>query len=59
VYTVGTALAVSGTIGSVTPDYDLMYNLTGITVEFIREPSTIMLVAAGFGSLVLLRRGRG
>lgn len=59
VYTVATALAVSGIFGSVTPGYTVNYDPTDVTVQFIPEPSTLMLVAAGFAGLVALRRRRG
>jgi hypothetical protein len=58
VYTVATALAVSGTFGSVTPGYSIEYDPTDISVQFIPEPSTILLVVAGLGGLVALRRRR-
>jgi len=58
VYTVATALAVSGIFGSVTPDYTVTYNPTDITVQFVPEPSTVLLVASGLVGLVGLRRRR-
>ncbi len=58
VYTVATAFAVSGTFGTVTPDYTVTYNPTDITVQFIPEPSTVLLVASGLVGLAGLRRRR-
>ncbi len=56
VYTVATASAVSGTFGSVTPDYIVNYNPTDITVQFVPEPSTVLLAVVGLLGLVSLRR---
>lgn len=58
VYTVATYFAESGTFGSVTPDYSVAYNPTDITVQFIPEPSTMMLVVAGLGGILAFRRRR-
>jgi hypothetical protein len=58
VYTVAVASAVSGTFGSVTPDYTVTYGSTDIAVQFVPEPSTIMLVVVGLGGIVAFRRRR-
>jgi len=56
VYTVVTASAVSGIFGSVTPNYIVNYDPTDITVQFVPEPSTVLLAAMGLAGLVALRR---
>ena len=58
IYTVATALVVSGTFGSTTPGYTVLYDPTDITVQFIPEPSTLLLVAFGLAGTVALRRRR-
>jgi hypothetical protein len=58
VYTVAVASAVSGTFGSVTPDYTVTYGSTDIAVQFVPEPSTIMLVVVGLGGIVAFRGRR-
>jgi hypothetical protein len=58
IYTVAVASAVSGTFGSVTPDYIVTYDPTDIKVQFIPEPSTMLLVIAGLGGIVAFRRRR-
>jgi hypothetical protein len=58
VYTVAVASAVSGTFGSVTPDYTVTYGAGDIAVQFIPEPSTMMLVVTGLGGVIVLRRRR-
>jgi hypothetical protein len=58
VYTVAVASAVSGTFGSVTPDYTVTYGSTDIAVQFIPEPSTMLLVITGLGGVIALRRRR-
>lgn len=56
VYTVATAFAVSGVFSSVTPDYTVTYNPTDIAVQFVPEPSTLLLAAMGLTSVFMLRR---
>ncbi len=56
IYTVATAFAVSGTFGTVTPNYTVTYDPTDITVQFVPEPSTLFLAAMGLLGLVSLRR---
>ncbi len=56
VYTVATAFAESGTFGTVTPNYSVTYAANDIMVQFVPEPSTMMLAAAGLLSLVAFRR---
>jgi hypothetical protein len=56
VYTVATAFAVSGTFGTVTPNYTVNYDPTDITVQFVPEPSSLVLAAAGLLGLMALRR---
>ena len=56
VYTVATAFAESGTFGTVTPNYEVTYAGNDIMVQFVPEPSTMMLAAAGLLGLVALRR---
>ncbi len=56
VYTVATAFAESGTFGTVTPNYDVTYIGNDILVQFVPEPSTLVLAAAGLLGLVTLRR---
>jgi hypothetical protein len=56
VYTVATAFAVSGVFGSVTPGYTVNYDPADITIQFIPEPSTMLLVAVGLMGIVALRR---
>ena len=63
VYTVATFAVESaltlGEFGSVTPDYTVTYGSTDIAVQFIPEPSTMMLVVTGLGGvMVLLQRRR-
>jgi hypothetical protein len=56
VYTVMTFSAVSGSFGTVTPNYTLSYNLNNLTIEVVPEPSTILLIGAGLPVLMMLRR---
>jgi hypothetical protein len=56
VYTVATAFAVSGVFGTVTPNYTVTYDPTDIRVQFVPEPSTLMLAAAGLLGLLTFRR---
>ena len=56
VYTVATSFAESGTFGTVTPNYNVTYAGNDIMVQFIPEPSTMMLAAAGLLGLIALRR---
>ena len=56
IYTAATALAVSGTFGSVTPGYTVTYDPTDITIQFIPEPSTLLLVLVGLAGVVAVRR---
>jgi len=56
VYTVATAFAVSGVFSMVTPNYTVTYDPTDIRVQFVPEPSTLMLAAAGLLGLLTLRR---
>jgi hypothetical protein len=56
VYTVATSFAESGTFGTVTPNYNATYAGNDIMVQFIPEPSTMMLAAAGLLGLIALRR---
>ncbi|HUJ09099.1 MAG TPA: PEP-CTERM sorting domain-containing protein [Verrucomicrobiae bacterium] len=58
VYTVATFSAVSGVFGSVTPNYNVVYNSNDITIELIPEPSTLLLVVAGLAGVGVLRRRR-
>jgi hypothetical protein len=58
VYTVAVASAVSGTFGTVTPDYTVTYGSGDIAVQFVPEPSTILLVITGLGGIVAFRRRR-
>jgi hypothetical protein len=58
VYTVATAFAVSGTFSSVTPGYIVTYDPTDITIQFVPEPSTLLLVVVGAAGLILARRRR-
>jgi hypothetical protein len=58
VYTVAVASAVSGEFGSVTPDYTVTYGASDIAVQFIPEPSTMLLVLTGLGGIVAFRRRR-
>jgi hypothetical protein len=58
IYTVAVASAVSGTFGSVTPDYTVTYGPGDVAVQFIPEPSTMLLVITGLGGIVALRRRR-
>ncbi|MGO9245007.1 MAG: PEP-CTERM sorting domain-containing protein, partial [Verrucomicrobiia bacterium] len=58
VYTVATANAVSGTFGSVTPDYTVTYGSTDVIVGLVPEPSTMLLVIAGLGGVIALHRRR-
>ena len=57
VYTVATAFAVSGTFGSTTPGYTVTYDANDVMVQFVPEPSTLLLVAGGLvGIFALCRR---
>ncbi|HXI85609.1 MAG TPA: PEP-CTERM sorting domain-containing protein [Verrucomicrobiae bacterium] len=56
IYTVATAFAVSGTFGTVTPNYTVIYDPTDIRVQFVPEPSSLVLAAAGLLGLMTLRR---
>lgn len=58
IYTVAVASAVSGTFGAVTPDYSVTYGSGDIAVQFVPEPSTMLLVIAGLGGIVAFRRRR-
>ena len=59
VYTVATAFAVSGTFGSVTPGYNVTYDLNDVMVELVPEPSTLVLAAIGLVGTCALRRRYG
>jgi fibronectin-binding autotransporter adhesin len=56
VYTVATAFAVSGTFGTVTPNYNVTYDANDVMVQFVPEPSSLVLAAAGLFGLMTLRR---
>ncbi len=56
VYTVATAFAESGTFGTVTPNYDVTYTANDIMVQFVPEPSSLVLAGAGLLGLLTLRR---
>jgi len=56
VYTVATAFAVSGTFGTVTPNYTVTYDANDVMVQFVPEPSSLVLAAAGLLGLMTLRR---
>ena len=56
VYTVATAFAESGIFGNVTPNYEVTYAGNDIMVQFVPEPSTMMLAAAGLLGLLAMRR---
>ena len=62
VYTVATFAVESaltlGEFGSVTSDYTVTYGSTDIAVQFIPEPSTMMLVVTGLGGVIALLRRR-
>ena len=58
VYTVATAFAVSGTFGSTTPGYTVTYDANDVMVQFVPEPSTLLLVAGGLLGIVALRGHR-
>jgi hypothetical protein len=56
VYTVATFSAVSGTFGTVTPNYDVIYNADNIAITVVPEPSSLLLTVIGLTGLVAYRR---
>ncbi len=56
VYTVATFSAVSGTFGTVTPNYDVSYNADNIAITVVPEPSSLLLTVIGLAGLVAYRR---